>query len=119
MEPLEETPELVQRIERISAAALAEQLSSSAPPLVIDVRNPSEWGERRIDVAENIPLSRLSGRLDELDPSRPMVTYCASGYRSVIAASLIQRAGVEQISNLVGGMGAWQAAELPTVPAAV
>ncbi|HEY2771180.1 MAG TPA: rhodanese-like domain-containing protein, partial [Solirubrobacteraceae bacterium] len=118
MEPLAERPELVARIERISAGSLAEQLRTDAAPAVIDVRNPSEWVQGRIGSAQNLPLSRLRDRLDEIDPGRPVVTYCGSGYRSAIAASLLQQAGVEHVSNLVGGMTAWEAAELPTVVAA-
>jgi rhodanese-related sulfurtransferase/glyoxylase-like metal-dependent hydrolase (beta-lactamase superfamily II) len=118
MEPLAAHPELVERIERISGGSLAEQLSSAAAPVVVDVRNPAEWSASRIDSAQNIPLSRLRDRLDELDPDRPVVTYCGSGYRSAIAASLLQRAGIKQVMNLVGGMTAWEAAELPTIVAA-
>jgi hydroxyacylglutathione hydrolase len=118
MEPLAERPELLERIERISAGSLAEQLQSSAAPAVLDVRNPSEFSQGRIDAAQNIPLSRLRDRLDEVDPDRPVVTYCGSGYRSAVAASLLQQAGVKHVLNLVGGMTAWEAAELPTVVAA-
>jgi hydroxyacylglutathione hydrolase len=84
---------------------------------VLDVRNPSEWSGGRIDSAQNIPLSRLRDRLDEIDPDRALVTYCGSGYRSAIAASLLQRAGSQHVADLVGGLTAWEAAELPTVAA--
>jgi hydroxyacylglutathione hydrolase len=114
MEQLEGAPELVQRTERITAPMLAEALAGDAPPLVIDVRTEAEWRERRIGSAENIPLSRLPELLAELDTGRPAVTYCASGYRSAIAASLLRRADVTRISDLVGGMAAWDSAKLPT-----
>jgi glyoxylase-like metal-dependent hydrolase (beta-lactamase superfamily II)/rhodanese-related sulfurtransferase len=118
MESLDAFPELMQRIERITGGALAKQLDGAEPPDLIDVRTGSEWSARRIEASRSIPLSRLSERLDEIDPDRPVVTMCGSGYRSAIAASLLQRAGVKHVFNLVGGMGAWESAKLPTAVAA-
>jgi glyoxylase-like metal-dependent hydrolase (beta-lactamase superfamily II)/rhodanese-related sulfurtransferase len=111
MQVLEDAhPELLERTERITAGSLAEQLRDEAPPLVVDVRTPTEWEERRIDGSVNLPLSRLRERLGELPRERSIVVYCSSGYRSAIAGSLLRREGVERISGLVGGLGAWQAA---------
>ncbi|HUA06061.1 MAG TPA: MBL fold metallo-hydrolase [Solirubrobacteraceae bacterium] len=107
MESLSDNPNLVDRIERITAASLAEQLSSPAPPLLVDVRAPGEWEQERIDVAVNVPLSRLPERLDSLPRDRQIVVHCASGYRSAIAAGLLERAGFADVADLVGGLGAW------------
>jgi rhodanese-related sulfurtransferase len=118
MGALEHAPELVQRTERITAPMLAEALAEDDPPLLIDVRTEAEWREGRIGGAENIPLSRLADRVAAIEGDRPVVTYCESGYRSAIAASLLQRAGVRHVVDLVGGMAAWASAKLPTaVPA--
>ncbi len=117
MGPLDGVPELIDRIQRITAPSLAEQLASDEPPVLIDVRNPGEWEQRRIDVAVNLPLSRLADRLGELPRDRPLVTYCGSGYRSAIAASLLQAHGFDEVSDLVGGLAAWESASLTTVPA--
>ena len=108
MRALVDRPGLVARIERITAGSLAEQLAGDEPPLVIDVRAPGEWRERRIDVAVNIPLSRLPERLATLPRERAIVVHCASGYRSAIAASLLQREGCARVSDLVGGLAAWR-----------
>jgi hydroxyacylglutathione hydrolase len=116
MEPLEDTPELIERIERITAGSLQEQLSSGAPPILIDVRTAAEWQQRHIDGAANFPLARLHERIDELDEALASVVYCASGYRSAIAASLLRRQG-RRVLDLVGGLPAWEAAHLPTVGA--
>ncbi len=103
-------PELVDRIERITAGSLAEQLSGSAPPMVIDVRTPNEWESDHIEAAVNVPLSRVLATAEELPPERELVVYCASGYRSAIAASLLRREGLDRVSDLVGGLPAWRAA---------
>jgi rhodanese-related sulfurtransferase len=61
----------------------------------------------------NIPLNHLSERLTELPKDRPLLVHCAGGYRSSIAASLLQQRGYE-VSELAGGIAAWETASLPT-----
>ena len=60
-----------------------------------------------------MPLSRLSQRAAELPRDRPLLVHCAGGYRSSIAASLLQQAGFADVSELAGGIAAWEAAGLP------
>jgi len=115
MQALDGAPELVERIERITAASLAERLAAPDPPLVLDVRADGEWRLGHIEHALHIPLSRLAERLDAIPRDRPLVVHCASDYRSAIAASLLRRAGVEDITVLVGGMAAWRQEPLATV----
>ncbi len=110
MEALSDDPDLIDRTERITAGSLAEQLASPAPPLLVDVRAPGEWEQERIDAAINVPLSRLSERLESLPRDRRIVVHCASGYRSAIAAGLLERAGFADVADLVGGLGAWASA---------
>jgi glyoxylase-like metal-dependent hydrolase (beta-lactamase superfamily II)/rhodanese-related sulfurtransferase len=112
MQQLEDAPELVDRTERITAGTVAEQLASSEPPLVIDVRSTREWDEGHIDGAVNLPLSQLRDRLDELPSNRALVVHCAGGYRSAIAASVLRREGLTRVADLVGGLGAWESAQL-------
>ncbi len=112
MEQLDRAPELIERTERITAANMAQQLASDAPPLLIDVRTPSEWGAAKIEGSVNVPLSRVNEELERLDRDRPTIVYCASGYRSAIAASLLQRSGFTRVFDLVGGLPAWEAARL-------
>jgi rhodanese-related sulfurtransferase len=114
MGALEHAPELVQRTDRITAPMLAEALARDEPPRLVDVRTEAEWREGRIGGADNIPLARLVDRVAEVKGERPVVTYCESGYRSAIAGSLLQRAGVRHVFDLVGGMAAWASAKLPT-----
>ena len=110
MEALTSKPDLIDRIERITAGSLAEQLLAPAPPLLIDVRAPGEWEQERIDSSVNVPLSRFPERLETLPRDREVVVYCASGYRSAIAAGLLQRDGFPHVADLVGGMAAWASA---------
>jgi rhodanese-related sulfurtransferase len=115
MQQLDDAPQLLRRVERITAGSLAEALDSDQPPVVIDVRNPGEWEASHIEGAINMPLSQLASRLEQLPRDRPLVVYCASGYRSAAAVSLLQREGLDDVENLVGGLGAWEAAKLATV----
>jgi hydroxyacylglutathione hydrolase len=108
MQSLSGRPDLVDRIERITAGSLAERLAAPQPPLLVDVRAPGEWQERRIDAAVNVPLSRLLERMTTLPREQPIVVHCATGYRSAIAASLLQRDGYPDLADLVGGMAAWE-----------
>ena len=114
MEPLDRAPELVDRTPRLTAAALGEQLESRAPLRLVDVRTESEWSAERIDGALNVPLSQLEKRQAELPDERPLVVYCGSGYRSAIAASMLRRDGRSSVSDLVGGLAAWNSSRLAT-----
>jgi glyoxylase-like metal-dependent hydrolase (beta-lactamase superfamily II)/rhodanese-related sulfurtransferase len=76
---------------------------------VVDVRNPGETEHGAIPGAVNMPLPRLTSRLNELDPSTPTVVYCGSGYRSSIGASVLAEAGFDDVSDLLGGYEAWKA----------
>ncbi|WP_425569857.1 rhodanese-like domain-containing protein [Rhodococcus olei] len=57
--------------------------------------------------AVHVPLTGLVEHLGDLDPARPTVIYCASGYRSMIAASVLAAAGFADVSDLLGGYTAW------------
>ncbi len=110
MQRLEQAPELLDQTERVTARVLADQLEYPRPPVLLDVRTEREWNNRHIDGARNIPLSRLADRAGELSADRPIVVYCAGGYRSAIGCCLLRRAGVERVADLIGGLGAWDAA---------
>jgi rhodanese-related sulfurtransferase len=113
MAELAERPDLVARVERVTAGALAEQLASGEQPLVVDVRTEREWRENRIGESLNVPLAKLLQRVDELPRDRPLLVHCATGYRSAIAASLLLREGLRDVADLVGGIAAWEASTLP------
>ena len=85
---------------------------------MLDVRRPREWQAFHIEQAVNIPLSQLTHRAGELDASADWAVVCASGYRSSIAASVLERAGFGHVTNAVGGMDAYRQAGLPGVATA-
>ena len=101
-------PDLVRRTNRITTTALAEQLTVSNQPMVLDVRTEREWEHGHIDHSLNIPLPHLSDRLIEVPKNQTLVVHCASGYRSSIAASVLEKAGITNVWDLVGGYEAWE-----------
>jgi hydroxyacylglutathione hydrolase len=86
-----------------------------AKPFILDVRSPGEWMAGHIDGAIHIPGGDLPKRTGEIPHDRPVHVICGSGYRSSIAASVLKRAGVPRVINVVGGMSAWKAQALPEV----
>ena len=102
---------------RVAAARLA--LDGRAATVAIDVRGPDEREQKRIAGSLAVPLSRLIEQLDALPAGRPLLVYCAGGYRSSIAASVLQARGFSDVSELAGGIAAWQGAGLPTESGAV
>ncbi len=110
---LDKRPDLVERFDRVSAGVAAERLASSHPPLLLDVRTPAERARGALEHSVGVPLNHLEERVGELPAGRPILVYCAGGYRSSIAASLLRRHGIESVSELAGGMTAWETAGLP------
>ena len=104
-----EHPEHAERASQLTVVELRRQLAESHPPVVLDIRNPGEVKLGAIPGARHIPLARLSESLGDLDPAAPTVVYCAGGYRSAIGASLLRTAGFTDVSDLIGGYGAWLA----------
>jgi len=109
-------PELLTATERLSAQVVADRLAAASPdrmPVIVDVRAPAEREQKRIAGSIGIPLGQLGERLAELPADRPILVYCAGGYRSSIAASLLQRGGFTQAAEIAGGIAAWETARLP------
>lgn len=80
---------------------------------VLDVRREPEWMAGHIDGADWWPLDRFRVSPPEVDLAQPLAVHCQSGYRSMIACSLLQRAGFKNVVNVSGGFSAWQQAQLP------
>ncbi|MGH9685093.1 MAG: MBL fold metallo-hydrolase [Candidatus Acidiferrales bacterium] len=110
---LDSRPDLVTFTERLSAPFAAELLSSNEPPLAVDVRTPSEREQKHIGGSMSVPLSRLAEKLAALPKDGSLLVYCAGGYRSSIAASLLQRSGFKRVGEIAGGIAAWESAKLP------
>ena len=100
----------------ISVAELKRRLDGGRAPLILDVRNPVEYGICRLDGSTLIPLNELPGRLDELSPEAEIVVHCHSGVRSAQAVTLLRSRGFSKVQNLTGGIDAWSLEIDPSVP---
>lgn len=100
-------PDLVQKDRRYTARDLHESLEGGAKPVLIDIRTPNEFAAGAIEGAKNIPLNELPNRLDELPKDDEVIVYCAGGYRSSLARSILNAEGFKVTADLVGGYGAW------------
>lgn len=94
--------------------AYEEQQSRNA--VIVDVREPAEWAESRIPGAVLIPLAELAYRVKELPRDRPVIMQCRSGNRSRVATEFLLGHGFPNVRNLVGGIVAWAACDLPLEP---
>jgi DMSO/TMAO reductase YedYZ molybdopterin-dependent catalytic subunit/glyoxylase-like metal-dependent hydrolase (beta-lactamase superfamily II) len=106
-------PDLIQASSRLTIEQLAELRGLEPGLQVIDVRSPAETDGGTLPGAREIPLAVLGGSLAGLDPAAPTLVYCASGYRSQVAASALAEAGFADVADLLGGYLAWEAAGLP------
>ena len=103
--PLRELPQ-------VTVEALNRGLQSAGIQ-VLDVRREREWEDGHIEGASWWPLDNFKVAPPEIDRSVPIAVHCKGGYRSMIACSLLQRAGFQNVVNVVGGFDAWQEAKLP------
>ena len=96
----------------ISVQELEQQLRRNKIQ-VLDVRREAEWMAGHVDGAAWWPLDHFRISPPEVDLNVPLAVHCQSGYRSMIACSLLQRAGFKNVVNVSGGFGAWREAKLP------
>lgn len=94
---------------RLTVDELRRLLDGEDAPLILDVRDAAEREEGFIEGSTHIPLAELARRADELPAGRPLVVHCAGGHRSSIAAGLLRHQGRTDVSDLLGGYGAWLA----------
>jgi glyoxylase-like metal-dependent hydrolase (beta-lactamase superfamily II)/rhodanese-related sulfurtransferase len=97
---------------QISVEALRDRLQDSGVQ-VLDVRREPEWETGHVAGASWWPLDNFKIAPPEIDRNTPLAVHCKSGYRSMIACSLLQRAGFQNVINVSGGFDAWQQAKLP------
>jgi hydroxyacylglutathione hydrolase len=99
----------------LEVSQLAASLDRGGPdaPLVIDVRQPSEFESGHVPGALAIGAGDLPDRLDRLPRNRRIATICASGYRASVAASLLRAAGFTDVAWVPGGVPTWEAAGYP------
>lgn len=104
-------PGAVPTIEVTEADRRRREGSPSA--LIVDVREPNEAVVARVEGAVLFPLSTFAARFAELPKERPLLMMCASGSRSLAATAHLLRNGWTDVTNVSGGIDAWQRAGLP------
>jgi hydroxyacylglutathione hydrolase len=97
------------RLPQISARELLDRLGRRDGLMLVDVRTPHEWQEGHIAGAMHIPVGEIGARAGDLTQCAGVATICEGGYRSILAASLLSRAGVRDVINVAGGMAACRA----------
>jgi len=112
----EEAGFALQQVPQITSEELNSRLHKGGVQ-VLDVRREGEWEAGHIDGADWYPLDRFKAALPKIEQDALVAVHCAGGYRSMIACSLLQRAGCDVV-NVVGGFDAWKKAQLPTTAGA-
>jgi glyoxylase-like metal-dependent hydrolase (beta-lactamase superfamily II) len=100
-------------IEDITAADFADRVEQGKAEHVLDTRTPSEFLSEHLDVAVNFPLDYINSNFGKLDRNETYYLHCGSGYRSLIAASILRARGFQQLVNVQGGWGAVKETGLP------
>jgi rhodanese-related sulfurtransferase len=96
--------------------ARAVQLLNREHASLIDVRSAEDYAKGHVAQAKNIPLDQLANRAADVgSKDKPVIVMCATGSTAGKAASTLRAAGFTNVVNLMGGLGAWQSAGLPTV----
>lgn len=103
------------RVRQIPVDELRAWTRERAPGAIqiVDVRRASEYGQGHVPGAVNIPLDRLGAGAGTLTADMPTAVLCAGGYRSSAATSILQRQGLTDLYNVVGGTSAWVSAGYP------
>jgi hydroxyacylglutathione hydrolase len=100
-------------VPQISVLQLSDVTTADA--VILDVRGEAEWQAGHIQGAQHIMGGELPQRANELPHEAKIYVVCGAGYRSSIATSVLRRAGFRHVTNVDGGMGAWNRQKLPTV----
>ncbi|MCM3715898.1 rhodanese-like domain-containing protein [Alkalihalobacillus oceani] len=96
----------VKGVKQISTSDLKKELKRKDVQF-IDVRTPGEFSRNKINTFKNIPLHELSQKGSQLSKEKEVVVICQSGMRSNKATKLLRKMGFQKITNVKGGMSAW------------
>lgn len=104
------------RVREISPGRFAA-LTGGRRPLLIDVREFSEWRAGRVEGSIHLPRGLVELRIEHLVPDvdTPLVCYCADGSRSILVAESLRRLGYRRVRSLAGGFAAWESDGLPVI----
>lgn len=94
--------------QELAASEVLELYNGDDRPVLLDVRMQQELDQSGyIPGSVHIPMEEIEGRLGELDPSKPIIVYCASGMRSMDTGAFLLERGFKSVSNLNGGLNGW------------
>jgi rhodanese-related sulfurtransferase len=104
------------RIHEISVEAALERINSGEGARLIDVREDHEWEEAHAAGAEHLSKGIIERDIEKTIPDQgtELILYCGGGYRSALAAEVLQRMGYYDVSSVAGGWRAWKEADAPT-----
>lgn len=94
------------RIGVVHASTLKQRIKANEAFTLLDVRKITEFQKSRLNNSTHIFLGDLQEHLDEIDKAKPVVTFCGSGRRAIIAASILKRHGFQQVEDCLGSMEA-------------
>jgi rhodanese-related sulfurtransferase len=99
------------------SATEAVMLMSRAKPLILDVRDATEFASGHIQGAKNIPVAELAGRIKEIEKfkDKPVLVHCQRGTRAKTACDILRAQQFSQLNNLQGGLGTWVEAKMPLI----
>lgn len=97
----------------VHARELARRINDGASLTLLDVRSLDEWRQGRLPGATHVYVGKIDRRLEDIPPERPLVTFCGSDRRALIAASELRRHGFEQVEVCLGSMAACRAVGCP------
>ena len=102
-------------VDEISIGQVKAMIDSGTAPLVLDVREESEWNKDHIPGAQHLGRGVLERDIETRVPDKttPIILYCGGGYRSALAAESIQKMGYSQVLSMDGGSRAWNEANYP------
>ena len=103
------------------SATEAVMLMSRSKPLILDVRDATEFAAGHIQGAKNIPLAELASRVKEIEKfkDKPVLVHCQRGMRAKSACSILRAQQFSQLNNLQGGLDTWVEAKLPLIKSGV
>jgi len=104
-----------QAIPSVHTGELVRRIQGKEDFMLLDVRKKNEFREARLPGAFHIYVGELPNHLDKVPRDKPVVTFCGSGQRAVIAATVLKRAGYEQVENCLGSMAACSAIGCPVI----
>jgi len=102
----------IDTLQSISASEF-EKIFQQGLPKIIDVRKQSEYEAEHVKASLNVPLDYFNEHLDEIPQDEPIYLHCASGYRSMIAASILKSRGWDNIVEVAGGFKAISSTNVP------